>query len=100
MDSEYKDVLQTMAEKALQFCFDHADDTQLCSLVGVLVKGMEELCVKARIVAGGYSDKQAASLIMQAQQLQMKQQAEILRNSSPQIMAQPLYGAAGGSSHG
>ena len=93
-----REALLQMAEHALQFCFDHADDAQLCSLVGTLVKGMEELCVKSRLVAGGYTDEQAGSLIRQAQQIQMRQQqATESMNNHPQVVG-PVGAYGTGSS--
>ena len=83
--SESRDALQAMAEHALQFCFNHADDVQLCSLVGGLVKSMEEVCVKARLVACGYTDEQAGSLIDQAQQMRQQQATESM-NNHPQVV--------------
>ena len=93
--SQDREALQKIAEYALQFCFAHADDVQLCSLAGTLVKGMEELCAKARLVGGGYTAEQASSLLQQAQQLQMAREAEARRHP-PQICE--MVGTLGGGS--
>ena len=96
--SEDREALKHIAEHALQFCFAHADDVQLCSLVGTLVRGMEELCAKARLMTGGYTDEQAGSLVSQAQHMQMRQQAEALNRCSPSS-AVPVGPYGGGSSY-
>ena len=94
-----REALKNIAEHALQFCFEHADDVQLCSLAWTLVKGMEELCSKARLAAGGYTEAQASSLVSQAQQMQMQQQAEAL--SHHQRIGEPVRPyAAGGAYNG
>ena len=98
--SENREALKNISEHALQFCFEHADDVQLCSLAGTLVKGMEELCAKARLVSGGYTDEQASSLVRQAQQMQMRQQAEALNHCSPSSVGPVGVYGAGGSQHG
>lgn len=75
-----REILQKMAEHALAFCFEHADDPQLCALTQTLVQGMHELCVAARLAQGGYTEEQASSLVEQAQRLQYERAMHINAN--------------------